>query len=325
MKKFRRWFIVTLFVLLGMEILTIAPKRLGKKEEVKKDKKEKSTSSIATTSQVMRGVHLVEGSAGGRVWELEADYAQGYKEKGAWKLDGVLSTYYGTNGLSYKVTGETGSYEFESKNMEIMGNVVVQTSDGFVIKCESLKFNNLSRELRTEDVIHITGPKKDGLFELTAKGFVTDMKTNIMNLKENVKAVRSVGTGELKKDMNIKSARATIHGSNNKAHFEKDVQVDIESVRMTGNAADFQYDQKNHVLNSLLMVGDVRVTDTQHFASSERALVLFEKNEFILSGNPRVIQNDNELRGEEIHLIDGGKQVKVLRARARVENQNGEI
>ena len=88
---------------------------------------------------------------------------------------------------------------------------------------------------------------------------------------------------------------------------------------MTGRKADFIYDQKKHLLVSLVMQEDVRVTDRQHWASSEKVQVLFAQNEFILMGNPRVIQNNNELRGEEIRLLNGGKEVRVIKARARVE------
>jgi lipopolysaccharide export system protein LptA len=70
----------------------------------------------------------------------------------------------------------------------------------------------------------------------------------------------------------------------------------------------------------LLMKGNVRVTDQKNWASSQYAQVLFEENEFVLFGNPRIIQDENELRGEEIRFLKGGKEVRVSKARAKVEN-----
>jgi LPS export ABC transporter protein LptC len=319
----RRWILFFLFVLLGMEILTIAPKRLGNKEETKKEKVVKQEpSSITTTAQVMRGVRLVETGKGGKEWELEANYAQGYKEKGAWKMQGVTTKYFGEGENIYKVTGDSGVIELESKDMEIMGNVLMETSEGYTMKTNSVKFNSKTRQLSTKDHVSIRGPKKDGKFELEANGFSADMHTNVMDLQSDVKALREVTKD---KDMNIKSATAQIQGKNGIARFKKDVEVDLEGVRMTGSIADFIYDQKTKTLKSLVMQNDVRVTDQEHFSSSDKAQVIFDKNEFILSGNPRVIQNDNELRGEEIHLLNGGKEVRVLRARARVENEKGAL
>ncbi len=318
MKKVKRWILGVLFVFLGMEVITLAPKRIGKPEEVKIEKVEKRVSPISTTSQIMRGVKLVETGATGKEWELEADYAQGYKEKGTWKMQGVTVRYYGTKNMVYKVTGDSGTIEIETKNMEVYGNVVMETSDGFVMKSQSLFFNSKTRELTTDDFINVTGPKSEGIFELTGRGFKADMKTNIMDLRQDVKALRAISLG---KEMNIKSDHARITGINKKARFEKRVQVDIETIRMTGDVADFSYDQQTKALEELFMQGDVHVTDQLHFASSEKARVLFKKDEFILSGNPRVTQNDNELRGEEIHILNGGKSVQVRRARAKVDNE----
>lgn len=320
MKKLKKWALFLLFVLLGMEILTIAPKKLGTKEETKKNKSEKENaqSQVTTTAQMMRGVRLVEAGKSGKEWELEADTAQGYKEKNAWKMQGVRTKYFGEGDSFYKVTGDAGTIELETKNMEITGNVFMETSDGFVMKTESIKFDSKLRILHTDKFVSLAGPKSEGKFELTAYGLNANLNTNVIDLKNDVKAVREV---QKTKEMNIKSVIARIEGKNNVARFEKDVQVDLEGVRMTGSVADFIYNQKTKMLDSLIMQSDVRVTDQERFASSEKAKVNFSKNEYILSGNPRVIQNDNELRGEEIHLLNGGKEVKVLRARAKVQNQ----
>ncbi|MBK9293180.1 MAG: LPS export ABC transporter periplasmic protein LptC [Oligoflexia bacterium] len=329
MRKLKKWGLFFLFVLLGMEILTIAPKKLGKKEEVKhvshdqdesSQNSNKGPSQVHTTAQLMRGVRLVEAGKAGKEWELEALTAQGYKEKGTWKMQGVTTKYYGEGDAFYKVTGDKGSIELETKNMEIFGNVLMETSEGFTIKTDMVKFNSKSRQLYTDRFVEVLGPKSEGKFELTAYGFNANLNNNIVDLKKDVKAVREV---QKNKDMNIKSEIARIEGRHNLARFEKDVQVDLEGVRMTGAIADFEFDKKTKKLDSLLMQKDVRVTDQERFATSEKAKVIFSKNEYVLSGNPRVIQNNNELRGEEIHLLDGGKQVKVLRAKAKVENKEG--
>jgi lipopolysaccharide export system protein LptA len=235
-------------------------------------------------------------------------------------MQGVTVRYYGSGGITYVVTGDSGTIEVDSKNMEIYGNVNMETSDGYVMKSQSLFFESKKRVLSTQDFIAVVGPKAQGVFELTGKGFRSDLKTNMMNLLDDVKAVRSIGTG---REMNIKSDKAKISGAEKYAQFDQRVQVDIEAVRMTGESAHFVYSDEQKALKEMAMNGNVHVTDQTHFASSEQAQVLFDKEEFILKGNPRVVQNDNELRGEEIHLLDGGKSVKVLRARAKVDAEGG--
>jgi lipopolysaccharide export system protein LptA len=47
----------------------------------------------------------------------------------------------------------------------------------------------------------------------------------------------------------------------------------------------------------------------------------FESNRFVFRGNPRVVQNNDELRGDEIVFLDGGKRVQVKSARAKVDQK----
>jgi LPS export ABC transporter protein LptC len=326
MQKLKRWGFVALLILLGMEILTIAPGKLGAPQDIlEKPKVSESPrpSSVTTTSQVMHGVHLVETGRGRKEWELDSEYAQGFKDRGNWKLQGVRVKFFGSSGTMFSVKGDSGSIQTETKDMEINGNVVTTTSEGYVFKSDSLKYEAGLRVLSTQSEVLITGPKDEqGQFELSAKGLVARMDSNVMDLKDNVRAVKSIPPD---RTMTIKSLWSRINGKTNEAHFEDQVQVDIENFRMTGNMADFDYDPKTKALRSLVLQGNVKVTDQQHWAASQKAQVLFAKNEFILTGNPRVIQSDNELRGQEIRFINGGKEVKVLKARARVENDLEEM
>ncbi len=336
MQSLKRWGFVGLLVLLGIEILTLAPKKLGPGQDeaaISKSVQEAEIlpqtkpsqsphSTVTTMSQVMRGVHLVETGQGRKEWELDSDYAQGFKDKGIWKLKGVHVKFFGSSETTYTVTGDSGSIETETKNMEIEGNVVTTTTDGYLFKSKSLHYTSNPRTLVSDDDVFIVGPKEiDGQFEVSGKGLNAELDSNIMSLKKNVHAVKSISPG---KTMTIRSNWARVNSKNSEAHFEDDVQVDIENMRMTGSKADFEYEQKTHLLRSLNMVGNVKVTDQNHWASSKRAQVLFASNEFILTGEPRVIQDDNELRGTEIRFINGGKEVRVSKARARVDNNEVE-
>lgn len=321
MRRLKRWGLVGLLILLGMEILTIAPKKIGSPEDVQKQRSDDlpARSAVTTMSQKMHGVHLVETSEGGKEWELDAASAQAFKDKGTWDLQGVKVKFFGTKGSTYTVTGESGSIQTETKDMEIRGNVVTTTSEGYVFRSKSLKYTAKRKDLFTPDEVTMTGPKKDGAFELQGRDFNTTLDDSIMTLKQDVRAVKQINPEKM---MNIKSVWSRINGKSGEAHFEEKVQVDLESVRMTGNMADFEYEKEDHSLKSLLMKGNVKVTDQKHWASSQYAQVLFAQNEFVLYGNPRVIQDDNELRGEEIRFLEGGKEVSVIKARARVENKS---
>ena len=64
----------------------------------------------------------------------------------------------------------------------------------------------------------------------------------------------------------------------------------------------------------------MRVSDAVKFATSDNVRVFFEEEKLIFRGAPRVVQNNDELRGEEIVFLQRGDIVKVQKARARVED-----
>jgi LPS export ABC transporter protein LptC len=344
MKRIKTWGLVALLILVALEVLTIAPKKLGTapepevaKIEEKKPGETPPPSTVATMSQTMQGVHLVETGGGRKQWELDSQMAQGFKDKGTWKLQGVKVKFFSLNGSIYSVTGHDGDVQMETKDMFIEGNVVTTTSEGYTFKTKSLKYSAQDKSLTTPDTVRITGPKAEGTFQVDGTGFRADLQNSSMKLDHNVHAIKQISSngGEPPtmgaatddqdgvKIMNIKSERSYVNGKTSEVHFEDQVQVDIESIRMTGNQADFLYDKKTKALASLLMQGNVRVTDQEHWAASQYAQVLFKQNEFVLYGNPRINQNGNELRGNEIRFLKGGKEVKVSKAKARMDQDEG--
>lgn len=324
MRKLKRWGLIGLLVLVGLEILTIAPRRLSGPETPQSPEQGASPakkSAVQTVSQVMQGIHLVETTRGKREWELDAKSAEGFKDKGTWQLKGVLVKFFGSNN-TYTVTGDSGKIKTEIKDMEIFGNVVMRTADGYSLKTNSLKYDARKKLLNTPDEVEVNGPNKEGEFKISGKGFNADINTNIMMLQEKVMAVKSVPPERI---MTIKSVWSRINGRTNEAHFEDQVQVDIDNIRMTGNQADFVYESRTRALKSLRMLGNVKVTDQKYWASAQKAKILFAEEEFILLGNPRVVQDENELRGQEIRLLKGGKEIRVSKARARVERDTEEL
>jgi len=95
--------------------------------------------------------------------------------------------------------------------------------------------------------------------------------------------------------------------------------IDMETMRVTGPEAKFIYDSKSDAFESVHVDGGVRMTDTDKFATSNSVNVEFKKDRMILSGAPRVVQNGDELVGDEIVFLEGGRKVQVSNAKAQIE------
>ena len=74
----------------------------------------------------------------------------------------------------------------------------------------------------------------------------------------------------------------------------------------------------------MIFSGGAKVSDADKWATAQNVRVDFESNRFVFRGNPRVMQSGDELRGEEIVFLDGGRRVQVKSARARVDEKRME-
>jgi lipopolysaccharide export system protein LptA len=103
------------------------------------------------------------------------------------------------------------------------------------------------------------------------------------------------------------------------ASFQGKVVLDVDDMRITGPKADFLYDSTGDILKSVLFSGGARVSDPNKWATSDQVKVDFQQDQYIFSGDPRVVQNSDELRGEKIIFHNGGKRIEVIRAKAKID------
>ena len=123
----------------------------------------------------------------------------------------------------------------------------------------------------------------------------------------------------------IKSHRAQFSGASQYARFLDNVVIDYDTMRMTGPDATFNYDSQKDFVSSLNVQGGVKVSDLDKWATSQMVDVEFDKEKYIFKGEPRVVQNNDELKGEEIIFYEGGKKVKIKKARANLSDKSDEV
>lgn len=268
--------------------------------------------------QVIRDAVMVEAKQDGKEIELWAARAMRPKDREEWTLDDVRVKFYATNGVSYTVTGKTGGVTTANYAMWIKGNVVTKSSNGYTFKSESVFYDPKIKRLTSPLQIQMEGPPdaNGSRLYLDGEDMIADLLTNQLNVNRNVRARRKV-QGE--KTAQIQSNSAVFSGKSNLAAFKGNVIIDIESMRLTGPEARFAYDPLVHNLDSMTVAGGVRVTDADKSATSGSVSVFFKDDKYVFKGSPRVIQQQDELIGDEIVFLRGGKQVQVINAKAQVD------
>ncbi|MGZ3771055.1 MAG: LPS export ABC transporter periplasmic protein LptC [Bdellovibrio sp.] len=330
MSKFKNLLFISLLVVLFVEVLIIFPSRLEHEDEAEvrarvqeqvKSEAEKKTETSSLAEQKMKGVHLVESQQGNRDWELFAAAGEGSQGTGTWKLQNVKVLFYKKQKVEFTVTGDLGTIDYKSKDLSVVGNVVTRSENGYVFKTPSIFYSSAKREIESPEEVVMVGPKDESSNGMDLKGhhmkvFVDQSKMVIL---DKVVAQKTEKDG---KKMEISSNGVELSGKSHEAVFKGAVQIVYDKMKMEGPEASFLYKDKGNILSSVAITGGVRVNGKEKSATAETVLLDLLEKKYTFRGHPKVIQNQDELTGEEITFLEGGKKVKIEGARAKVENKN---
>lgn len=310
---------VALLVLL-IQVVLIAPSQIRDSENKAALMPAPEIRSGSDVDQTMSGMHMIETQEGQKEWELWSAKATSLKAKDMMQLDSVKALFFSDSGVTFTVTGKKGIVQTKSKNLRVEGDVVTRSSNGYVFRTQSMEYNSVTRLLTAENAVDMQGPKDANghSLRLNGVGMEASLPDGTMEVLSSVKAEKSLDRG---RRALIKSQRSFFNGKDRSAKFIGEVVLDMDSMRITGPEAKFDYDQKSQSLKTVNFSGGARVSDSDRWATAQNLKVDFEDNRFVFKGNPRVVQNNDELRGEEIIFLDGGKRVQVKGARAKVDQK----
>ena len=101
-------------------------------------------------------VSQVSTREGVKEWSLQCETANYNKKEGRSTLRGVSVTFFLKSGKSVQVTGDEGVILTDTKDMEITGNVIVQT-DHYRLSTEKLSYDGEQRVVSTDMPVALAG------------------------------------------------------------------------------------------------------------------------------------------------------------------------
>lgn len=131
----------------------------------------------------MEKVRFVEEKHGRKTWELEAKSAQQYQDQNITVLDDVKVIFYSQDGRSFTISGDQGKVYQDSKDMELVGNVVLTSSDGYRLKTRSISYRDSEKKATTPDPVEIEGQE----IRLIGRGMLVDMEAKTFKVLSDVK------------------------------------------------------------------------------------------------------------------------------------------
>jgi LPS export ABC transporter protein LptC len=128
-------------------------------------------------------IRFVEDKHGQKTWELEAKSVNQYQDQSMMVLEDVKVTFYAKEGRTIFLTGKHGKVYQDSKNVELEGDVVLTSSDGYQLRTHSVSYRHSAKIVSTSDPVEIEGEQ----IRLTGKGMLVDMEAKTFKILSQVK------------------------------------------------------------------------------------------------------------------------------------------
>jgi len=174
--------ILLLIVLIGGIVLVSLRANLRARKASEAVEKLPDVSTGGADMQLKK-VRFVEDKQGQKTWELEAESVQQYQEQNMMVLEDVKVTFYAKEGRIIYLTGKQGKVYQDSKNVDLSGDVVLTSSDGYQLKTHSASYRHSEKTVSTLDPVEIDGEQ----IRLTGKGMLVDVEAKTFKILSQVK------------------------------------------------------------------------------------------------------------------------------------------
>jgi LPS export ABC transporter protein LptC len=128
-------------------------------------------------------VRLVEDKHGQKTWELEANSVNQYEAQNIMVLEDVKATFYTKEGRILYLTSKQGKLYQDSKNVDLIGDVVLTSNDGYQLKTQSAFYRHAENIVSTPDPVEIEGEQ----VHLTGKGMLVNVEAKTVRILSQVK------------------------------------------------------------------------------------------------------------------------------------------
>jgi LPS export ABC transporter protein LptC len=98
-------------------------------------------------------------------------------------LEDVKVTFYAKEGRTFYLTGKQGKVHQDSKDVELTGDVVLTSNDGYQLKTQSVSYVHSEKIVSTPDPVEIDGEQ----IRLTGIGMRVDVETKTFKVLSQVK------------------------------------------------------------------------------------------------------------------------------------------
>ncbi len=181
MKRVKAAILICIAVVIGFVLVNLWVKLDKKKSSTEPKEVPKATNENATMT--LEKIRFVEDKQGRVTWELEAKSIEQHEDQKMMILDEVKVTVYTNDDRTFVLTGKGARVFQNTKNVDLWGDVVVTSNDGYSLKTQSATYNHQERSVKTSDPVEIEGEQ----IRVTGRGMVVDLEARTFRILNQVR------------------------------------------------------------------------------------------------------------------------------------------
>jgi LPS export ABC transporter protein LptC len=275
----------TLWILLAamVVIFTWSRWQAGGTKSVQEEGGEGSTGALNGLEQKIMSFTIDGRSPKGvKQWHLEGNSAEIIGEN--IHLNDLTAIAYGEE-TTVNLTSDKGVYNKDKGEVELIGNVNVTSDAGFTLKTEHAKWSQVTKEIFTDEVVHITGKGVNA----SGKGGMANSEQKIAVLREQVMVTMEPSTR-----VNC-DGRLEVRYDENTAVFHDNVKVVDKDGKLFSDKLTVNMDPETKKLAMVVAEGNVKVKRGNSYTMSEKAIYTDSTRHAQLIGKPRVVIDPEQL------------------------------
>lgn len=181
MRRVKVAILICIVVMMGFVLVNLWVKLDKKKSSTESREAPKVTNEHATMT--LEKIRFVEDKQGRVTWELEAKSIEQHEDQKMMILDEVKVTVYTNDHRTFVLTGKGARVFQDTKNVDLWGDVVVTSNDGYSLKTQSATYNHQERRVKTSDPVEIEGEQ----IHMTGRGMIVDLEARTFKILDQVR------------------------------------------------------------------------------------------------------------------------------------------
>jgi LPS export ABC transporter protein LptC len=119
----------------------------------------------------------------GEKWEIRADTARYHKKENLALFDRVQVKLVTPEGKTFRMTGDQGKLQTDTKNIEISGNVEILSDHGDRLRTDVLHYTHAKNAIHTDGAVTMWGDQ----MQIRGIGMTLNLKEGQLSLQSRVK------------------------------------------------------------------------------------------------------------------------------------------